>query len=238
MGNPVSEEQVDAIIKITKPGLYQISLEGLKEHNDFIRGKGSFDRGIEFLTILSSLDVSSGVMLTLTNENIDQVLLLEEILRDKTGFLTYSRLSKAGEGELLNLPQRGKYVSFLSKYLNVQEKSSILSVKDNLLNIVSYKKNKMVFPGCVGFGCSPAFNILSILPDGEVHACRKFPSLIGNINKKSLSQIYDSRIAKKYRRGNSSCRKCSIKPVCGGCMAVIRSCGLDIFKDRDPYCFI
>jgi radical SAM protein with 4Fe4S-binding SPASM domain len=72
----------------------------------------------------------------------------------------------------------------------------------------------------------------------DLHACRKFPSPIGNINRKSLAQIYDSRVAKRYRKGNCACTKCPIKPLCGGCMASIHSHGLDIFRDRDPYCFI
>jgi len=238
LGNPVSKEHMNVLIKIRKPALFQISLEGLPEHNDHIRGKGSFDRALKFLKLLRSLNVNSGVMLTLTNENIDQVLPLGNMLGRKTGFLTFSRLSQVGEGALLNLPTKEKYVSFLSKYVEAAQKNSVFSFKDNLFNIILYKKKVKLFDGCVGFGCSPAFNSLAILPDGEVHACRKFPSLIGNINEKSLGEIYDSGIAKKYRRGNSSCNQCPIKPLCGGCMAIIKSCGLDIFKDRDPYCFM
>jgi radical SAM protein with 4Fe4S-binding SPASM domain len=136
------------------------------------------------------------------------------------------------------MPSREKYASFLVKYLKAARKNPTLSLKDNLFNIILYKNSLPLFEGCVGFGCSPAFNTVAVLSDGEVHACRKFPSLIGNINKKSLSQIYDSRIARKYRKGNCACAKCYIKPLCGGCMASIKSHGLDIFKDKDPYCFI
>ena len=31
------------------------------------------------------------------------------------------------------------------------------------------------FGGCTGFGCGAAFNFMAVLPDGEVHACRKVP---------------------------------------------------------------
>ena len=238
LGNPVTQEQLLPVIRIRKPDLFQISLEGMEKHNDSIRGKGSFDRALRFLDLLSRLDVPSGVMLTLTDKNMGQVLKLGKILQGKTGFLTFSRLSQVGEGARLEMPSREEYASFLVKYLKAAGKNPTLSLKDNLFNIILYKNNLPLFDGCVGFGCSPAFNTVAVLSDGEVHACRKFPSLIGNINKKSLSRIYDSRIARRYQKGNCACAQCYVKPLCGGCMASIKSHGLDIFKDKDPYCFM
>ena len=74
-------------------------------------------------------------------------------------------------------------------------------------------------------------------PDGEVHACRKFPSPLGNIMENSLDQIYRSGAARRYRLGPAACSSCAIRPVCGGCLAVSHSHGLDIFTEKDPYCF-
>lgn len=238
LGNPVTEGELSALLRIKKPGLFQISLEGMKRHNDSIRGKGTFDRALGFLELLKSLEVPSGVMLTLTNKNMGQVLRLGKLLQGKTGFFTFSRLSQVGEGARLEMPSKDEYALFLLKYLNAARKNPTLSLKDNLFNIILYQNNLPLFEGCVGFGCSPAFNTVAVLSDGEVHACRKFPSLIGNINKRSLSQIYDAPIAKKYRKGNSACTTCFVKPLCGGCMASIISGGGDIFKDKDPYCFM
>jgi len=238
LGNPVPEEQLLPLLKIRKPGLFQISLEGMEKHNDSIRGTGSFKRGLHFLDLLRSLEVPSGVMLTLTDKNMGQVLKLGKLLRGRTGFLTLSRLSQVGEGARLAMPSKDKFDSFLSRYFKAARENPTLSLKDNLFNILLYRNNLPLFEGCVGFGCSPAFNTVAILSDGEVHACRKFPSLIGDINRRSLSQIYDSAIARRYRRGNCACAKCFIKPLCGGCMASIKSHGLDVFKDRDPYCFM
>lgn len=78
----------------------------------------------------------------------------------------------------------------------------------------------------------------SLLPDGEVHACRKFPSLLGNIANSDLIEIYDSNEAERYRQGPTACRKCKIRNSCGGCPAVSYGFGLDPLEDLDPYCFI
>ena len=75
LGNPATKDVLEELIEIQHPAFYQVSLEGLKEHNDYIRGEGHFDRIMEFLEILRDLNIYSMVMLTLTRDNLDQVIL-------------------------------------------------------------------------------------------------------------------------------------------------------------------
>ncbi|MBU4504494.1 MAG: SPASM domain-containing protein, partial [Proteobacteria bacterium] len=108
----------------------------------------------------------------------------------------------------------------------------------NLIGIMLHNKGDRQFGGCAGFGCGAAFNFIAVLPDGQAHACRKFPSLIGNVFKQSIEEIYESDIAQRYRMGCKACQPCILRPVCGGCLAIAHSHGLDIFEDKDPYCFM
>ncbi len=238
LGNPAVRGQLEPLLHIQKPRFYQVSLEGLPAHNDAIRGAGHFDRTMTFLKLLKELGVSSMIMLTLTKDNIDQIIPLGEFLRDKVDDFFFNRLSMVGEGANLQLPSPQKYEQFLSKYLDAAKGNHVLGLKDNLINIVKKNQGKKLFGGCCGFGCGAAFNFFSVLPDGEVHACRKFPSPIGNIYEKTLSEIYDSSQAQGYRAGCAECENCSLKPICGGCLAVSYSHGQDVFKQRDPFCFI
>lgn len=96
-------------------------------------------------------------------------------------------------------------------------KPPVIGLKDNLFNIIKKERALPLFGGCAGYGCGAAFNFLSLLPDGEVHACRKLPSLLGNIFTTSLQDIYDSDFAERYRQGSTACRGCEIRLVCGGC---------------------
>lgn len=237
LGNPSSRAQMEALLDIQRPVFFQMSLEGLREHNDEIRGPGNYDRVMEFLAVLRDLDITSMVMLTLTKDNMDQVLPLAERLRGLADHFNFNRLSMVGEGANLHLPSRDDYMAFLQAYSEAAEKNPIMGLKDNLLNLLRYQNGMELFGGCAGYGCSAAFNFMAVLSDGEVHACRKFPSLIGNLFEHSLAEIYDSALASRYRSGCEGCRTCPIRPVCGGCLAIARSFGLDIFKERDPYCF-
>jgi selenobiotic family peptide radical SAM maturase len=237
LGNPASREQIDRLKTIQPPSFYQVSLEGLEEHNDYMRGKGHFNRVLAFLDLLRELGVYSMVMLTLTKENMDQVLKLSEILRDRTDLFTFNRLSLVGEGAKLLSVDPAIYPSFLRNYSEAVASNPCLGLKDNLLNIVYHEQKAPLFGGCTGYGCGAAFNFMAVLADGTVHACRKFPSPLGSLLDQSLAEIYHSDAANRYREGAEECRNCRLNVVCRGCLAVTHSLGHDIFKEKDPYCF-
>ncbi len=238
LGNPTTKETIESLQRIQPLSFYQVSLEGLAEHNDSIRGAGHFERIMEFLEILNELSIYSMVMLTLTRENMGQVLELAELLRGKVDLFTFNRLSQTGEGAALATAAKEEYRDFLKEYLEATKTNPIMGLKDNLINIIKADTKEQVFGGCTGFGCGAAFNFCSILPNGDMHACRKFQSPIGNVLESSLLELYHSEAAEQYRLGPKECRGCKIRPVCGGCQAVIQSSGLDIRLHRDPYCFI
>jgi len=238
LGNPTPRENLEHILGIQKPSYYQVSLEGLEEYNDYIRGDGNYKNVMAFLPALRDLGIAAHVMLTLTRDNLDQVLPLAEILRDKADSFTFNRLSQVGEGAELAIPGRDEYRAFLIEYVEVAKTNPVMTLKDNLINIILHQQGEKLFGGCAGFGCSAAFNFIAILPDGEAHACRKFPSYIGNVYHQSIGETYNSDAARRYRAGTEACRSCPIRPVCGGCLAVMYGQGLDIFEARDPHCFI
>jgi selenobiotic family peptide radical SAM maturase len=238
LGNPVSEERLDHILQIARPAFYQVSLEGLRDHNDQIRGPGSFDAVLDFLALLQRKNIYSMVMLTLTRANLDQVLPLAEVLRDRVDLFTYNRLSMVGEGASLATPEPAEYQQFVQEYLTARQSNPVMGLKDSLLNIALEHQESGLFGGCTGYGCGAAFNFVSLLPDGQVHACRKFPSPIGNVNQQTLEQIYASAQAQAYRRGCSDCERCHLRPVCGGCLAVAYGFGVDPLKVKDPACFL
>ncbi len=202
LGNPAPRERIEELIGIQMPALYQVSLEGLPEHNDSIRGRGHFGRVVKFLGMLKELGVSTMVMLTLTRDNIDHVIPLAEMLRDVVDDFHFNRLSMVGEGANLMLPGREKYRTFLDEYLATD--NPILGIKDNLINIIHHERGKKLFGGCTGFGCGAAFNFISLLSDGEAHACRKFPSSIGNVLEQGIARCVRFRGGKEVPGGMPS----------------------------------
>lgn len=238
LGNPMPRKRIEDILAIQKPEFYQVSLEGLREHNDYIRGPGHLDRVLTFLDLLRESGIYSMVMLTLTRANMDQVLELAEVLRDRVDLFTFNRLAMVGEGASLESVPPDTYPDFLRAYLHAAARNPCMGLKDNLINIIRRQQAEPLFGGCAGHGCGAAFNFMALLPDGEVHACRKLPSLLGNIHDSGLHEIYHGEEARLYRAGSRACEGCRIRPVCGGCLAVAHGFGLDVFAAKDPYCFL
>jgi selenobiotic family peptide radical SAM maturase len=237
LGNPSPIDRIRRLMDIARPLYFQISLEGLEAHNDTIRGNGHFKRSLTFLDGLRALGVYTMVMLTLTRDNLDQVLPLAERLRDRADVFTFNRLSTVGEGASLLMPEKRSFESFLREYETAAARNPNMGLKDNLINIIRREKDLAPFGGCTGHGCGAAFNFMALLPDGEVHACRKFPSLVGNVLENGIYDIYHGHRARRYRAGSQACRDCGLNVVCRGCLAIAYSLGLDIFTDRDPFCF-
>jgi selenobiotic family peptide radical SAM maturase len=237
LGNATDRAIIEQLGSIRMPVYYQVSLEGLEQHNDDIRGAGNYRRTVNFLRALTEMGVPNTVMLTLTRRNMDQVIPLAEALEGIAGGLAFNRLALFGEGASLELPTPGEYRGFLEAYVAALDSHPLLMLKDSLLNTIFERDNSGLFGGCAGYGCGAAFNFVSILSDGEVHACRKFPSPIGNILTDSLEDVYASMAARRYRSGSSACAGCSLNAVCRGCPAVTASFGLDHFNAKDPYCF-
>ena len=238
LGNPVPTEQLDRLVEIGAPAYFQISLEGLEEHNDCIRGDGAFRRALDFLPMLRERGIRAPVMITLTRDNMDQIIPVGELLRDRADRVTFNRLSQVGEGAALGLPDIEEYGRFMVDYMVARESNPTLGYKDNLFNIIRYELGMKLTGGCTGYGCGAAFNFLVLLPNGDVHACRKFPSPVGNILRSTFGEIYDSDEATRYRRGCTDCDGCPIRAKCGGCLAITSGHGLDPFKQRDPHCFM
>ncbi len=237
LGNPVSDEALDELVAIQKPGYFQVSLEGLQEHNDFIRGAGFYDKVLAFLPKLKERGIRAIVMSTLTRDNAEEVVPLSRILKGKADRFAYNRLAQVGEGAGLAHADRETYGRFMIDWMEAGLENDSLAYKDNLFNIYRHAFGKKLYGGCTGFGCGAAFNFVALLPNGEVHACRKFPSKIGSVYESSLVDIYAGDEAERYRRGCSACDGCAIRRRCGGCMAVSYGYGLDPFVERDPHCF-
>lgn len=238
LGNPIPPAEISRLLAVCAPQHYQVSLEGLRPHNDAIRGDGHYDQTLAFLHDARRLGLRTHVMLTLTRDNADQVIDLGHALRLLTRRFTFNRLAEVGRGAALEGMSAEALAAFMPRYLAARRGNPVLAVKDNLLNVSRHHAGRPLFPGCTGHGCGAAFDFVALLPNGDVHACRKFPSLIGNVRRETVEQIYRSEAASRYRRGPSDCRGCPIAPSCRGCMAVTHGRGLDPLVSRDPGCFI
>lgn len=80
-------------------------------------------------------------------------------------------------------------------------------------------------------------NHISILPNGDAYACRRFESKVGNVFEEKLKNIF-LKNEEKYRDFNKfvKCGKCELLGFCRGCPAVSYGDTGD-FYGEDPQCW-
>ncbi len=236
LGNPATRDRVEAIVAVRRPRVWQVSLEGFEATNDAVRGAGSYARTVAFLDLLRDLGVRAHVMLTLTAANVAEALPLAEALRGRYCRFAFSRLARTGRGASVEPVARAAWTAFAARWSEAAARDRRLALKDGLLNLAQDDAGRPPSGGCTGAGCGAAFNFLAVLPDGEVHACRKLPSRVGHLAQASLEEIWSSPDARRWRAGSLGCRGCRLRARCGGCPAVTHGEGLDPLADRDPTC--
>ena len=89
-------------------------------------------------------------------------------------------------------------------------------------------------------GCQAGMSIGCITPDGDVTPCVMLPLSLGNINERSLKEIWsgsDTVATLKSREVKGMCGSCSHRDECGGCRAAAWAVTGDLMAE-DPYCWI
>lgn len=253
MGNP--ETLTPEIIRIFKNAgvlQMQMSMDGLKETHDFYRGKGNFDLTVKALEMLDENDLLGTIMFTLTGENKDELIPLMNYVADNTkakGF-AFDLVCGVGNAKDISLQLTKEDIK---KYfeLYLEEKKKIketgkqirISEKSKFFQLLHFDNNDF-YPydvdefSAIG-GCYVGYTCYTILADGSVAACRRFPTIIGKMPEQKMEDIFlTNDLLKKFRRANSfeTCGSCMFFKSCRGCPAVTFGYTQNPLSDN-PLCF-
>ena len=94
-------------------------------------------------------------------------------------------------------------------------------------------KKGMIYGGCNCGNCH-----ITILPDGDIFACRRVAeSKVGNVFEDRLADVWVCQM-ERYREYEkfSKCSKCELKPWCRGCPAVAKGTNGEYYAS-DPQCW-
>ena len=220
---------------------YQMSIDGIEKTHDKIRKEGSFKATLAKIKILKKAGIRSLIMTTVFRENIDEIPEITRICADNgVDLVAFARYG----GNNSNCISPERYKEFLEKmycvYQKLKNSGSNFSYKDHLWKLFFWEKGLVIIDKRnkeIVDGCHCGFGHLSILPNGDVYACRRFDSLVGNAIKEKIDDIFLSDEMEKYRRIDSlECKNCNLILYCRGCPAV--SYGeYGNWQKKDPQCW-
>ena len=228
---------------------YQLSLDGLKETHDWFRKPGSYDCTLEKIGCIKRSGMKSVIMTTVSRENAAELPgIIDAVVEAGVDVFAFSRYVPSG-GDLDAGMTPKEYRSHLSvcdqkfKEYSKQGCHTFFNKKDHLWILYEYEtgefkphenaKSNMIYGGC---NCGNGH--LTILPTGEIYACRRVSdSLVGNVFTDRLADVWVTKM-EKYRCYDqfSKCSRCKLLAYCRGCPAVAKGVNKDFYAE-DPQCW-
>ena len=246
LGNPF-HLSLEKLQRLKELGVerFQLSIDGMEKTHDFFRKKGSFQATLKAIDLINQVGIKSMIMSTVSLVNYEEMPEVARLcVQNKVSNYAFARYCPThGDSEHMMTAQQ--YRQFLADmwavYTELAEGPTNFSLKDHLFTAYLYeeglfhlrKEKNIIFEGC---NCAVRHTCL--LPNGDVYACRRFESPVGNIRSQSFRDLFFSKKMEDYRQFDQmeGCKDCELLCYCRGCHAV--SAGLTgSFFDKDPQCW-
>ena len=234
-------------------GIVAVSLDGMRETHDLIRGNGAFDAAVSGIRSLRRAGIPVQVNVTAMGLNLGQVMDVVG-LSEKLGasiILVY-QLVPVGEGRAitesaLTREQNESLVELLAE-IQVNCGAVIEPVAgpqywSYLLKQRGIRGGPLLeIAGRLIHGCTAGRGFVYVKPDGEVLPCPFIESPCGNVRETPFGTIWqNSPVLEKLRDREKSlkgrCGACEYRTVCGGCRGRAQAMTGD-YMEEDPCCFI
>jgi radical SAM/SPASM domain protein of ACGX system len=250
LGNPFHlTDEVCRRLKDCGCQKYQLSIDGLRGTHDWFRKPGSYDITLEKIGCLNRAGIRSVVMTTVSGTNLAEVPgIIDAVVAAGVNVYAFARYCPTSEEKETGMtPQEYRnLLEVCDKKFKEYEAAgcqTYFSKKDHLWTLYEYETGtfripenadpEMIYGGCNCGNCH-----LTILPTGDVYACRRVQnSKVGNVFQDRLADLWVCQM-EAYRQYDQfkKCGKCELKAWCRGCPAVASGTSGD-FYDADPQCW-
>lgn len=249
----------------------QISIDGMETEHDLIRGPGTWRKSLEATRLLQNEGYKVSWSFVVSKRNYKKTEEFLQLAVDcNINRVTLSRLVPLGENKEDNLEMvlsKEEFENFqkiayekasemVENLINGEGKTYLCMQRCDLWHLADpeYVVRQIQIPNIptylmLGCSCMIGKNIVVIMPNSDMLACRRLPVVLGNLKKTKLKEIWSNneylkkiRMRRNYMTGE--CKKCKfylepkLKNICDGgspCMSV--ALGKKIY-DPDPLCYL
>jgi radical SAM protein with 4Fe4S-binding SPASM domain len=233
---------LDEIVQI-EPRVVGISLDGMKEAHESIRGRDTWQKAVDAVESLRSRGVETTVITTVSKLNFRDLPGIRGLLHDKGvswQIQTAMPFGNFRREQMLSKEEFYATALFISKesIRNRLERFPVVGAH-------CYGYHSKLLPGCTWDGCQAGISSIGITSDGNIVGCLSMGNdrfYEGNVRERSLSDIWNDPASFAYNRSREkvtageNCNGCKHFSACwGGCNSV--SYALTGKFHNDPYCF-
>lgn len=248
LGNPFHlDDEVCRRLKSFGCRTYQLSIDGLRTTHDMIRKEGSFDTTLEKIAVIKGAGLRASVMTTVSGTNIAEIPeIVDLVVEYGADAFAFGRYCPTSEEKSTHIAPE-EYRDFLDrmwhKFEQHKNSGTVFTLKDHLWTLYLYEKGLFRIPDDadpdeVYDGCHCGACHMTITPTGDVMACRRVESTVGNMFRRPLHEIWEGAEMDAYRDYGrfEKCSRCELLRFCRGCPAVAYGYHRSFYAP-DPQCW-
>jgi radical SAM protein with 4Fe4S-binding SPASM domain len=243
----ITSKNVDWLLKTVRG--FNVSMEGATpEIHDSIRGRGSFEKTVQALNLLVENDATVAVRMTYFHQGEDEPEALMRFV-NSIGVKIFNFRYLVPVGRATNrMVDADQYRRLCERIWDVGEELNMRvgysdPFPEMFVNKVRQREIEIdsdLMQGISVTGCSIAFTLLYINPQGIVQLCPYFPIFVADATKESVEKIwFENELLENFRHSRSAlagkCGTCKYKFACGGCRGAAFATG--DFLGEDPRCW-
>lgn len=212
-------DEIAKRISSYNPYYVQVSLEGGRKTNDYIRGTGTYEKIALGIKNLKKYSIFTSISFTATNLNYKEFPKVVKYARKyKVDNVWSDRYIPLGNSEDKNLA-----LSFAQtrEYLQIMynEREKLRKKKNNITTISMYRALQFQMTDDVAYGCTAGDTLLTVMENGDLVPCRRMPIVVGNLLKDNMYNLYKNNQVLKDLRKNTipdDCKLCDNSELCHG----------------------
>lgn len=238
-GTLITEEIAEKISKY-KPTYVQLSLEGGKKINDYVRGKGVYKKVGEVARILKKNNIYVSISFTATKLNYKEfpkvVRYAEKNKVDNVWSDRFIPLGTEYDKEFrMNKDETQEYLKIM------QKERMRLKNKKSKTNVAMYRALQFQMTHDFPYRCTAGSSLLTVMENGDLVPCRRMPIVVGNLMKDNMLELYkNNTILKELQREEipEECIECEHAELCKGGLKCLTYATKKSYKLKDIGCAI
>lgn len=206
-------------IKSYNPYYVQVSLEGGKKTNDYIRGIGTYKKIGKAIDYLRNEDIFTSISFTATKLNYKEFPKVVKYGRkhnvNNIWSDRYIPLGGSIDKDLMmNYDETREYLEIMNKECN-----KLINKKNNHTTISMNRALQFQMTNEFAYGCTAGDTLLTVMENGDLVPCRRMPIVVGNLLKDNMYDLYkNNKILKDLRKNTipDDCKHCEHSQMCHG----------------------
>lgn len=200
------------------PEYVQVSLEGARKTNDYIRGKGVYKKVIKAIKLLKKNNIFVSISFTATKLNYKEfpkvVKYAEKYKVDNVWSDRYIPLGNNCDHDyIMNKNDTEEYLKIMS-----QERRRLKLIKSKT-NVSMYRALQFQMTNQFPYHCTAGSTLLTVMENADLVPCRRMPIVVGNLLKDNMYHLYkNNKILKDLQKEQipDECCECEHKDMCKG----------------------